>query len=96
MCEKIGFLKQLRYSITTGLNKKGETIKVSTLFSAFGKEICSLYHYLAVPGEDRKKLDSIIKSLLEHFLLCINEINEIFVFNEAVPEQYESVNMYVN
>ena len=84
------------YATATELSKKSEEIVVATLLSVMGKECHQIYKNLPLSAEERKKTETVLAKLTEHFEPKRNIIYEQYVFNTVSQEQDKSFDQFLN
>ena len=85
------------YATATELSKKSEEIVVATLLSIMGKECHQIYKNLPLSAEERKKkTETVLAKLTEHFEPKRNIIYERYIFNTVSQEQDESFDQFLN
>ena len=83
------------YEIATGLNEKGNAVRVATLLSVMGKECFRVFKHLEMADDDRKKIEPTLTALQAHFEPTRNVIYERFKFNTCEQSQGETVAQYI-
>ena len=83
------------YATATELSKKSEEIVVATLLSVMGKECHQIYKNLPLSAEERKKPETVLAKLTDHFEPKRN-IYERYVFNTVSQDQDESFDQFLN
>ena len=83
------------YEIATGLNEKGNAVRVATLLSVKGKECFRVFKHLEMADDDRKKIEPTLTALQAHFEPTRNVIYERFKFNTCEQSKGETVAQYI-
>lgn len=83
------------YEIATGLDKKGQGVRMATLLSVMGRECFRIYQHVDIAEGDREDITKIIDALEKHFEPTRNVIYERYKFNTCIQDQSESIDQYI-
>ena len=83
------------YAIATGLVEKSEAVEVATLLPVMGQECFQIYENLPLTEAERKKSETILSKLKEHFQPERNVIYERYMFNTAYQEVNENTDQFM-
>ena len=83
------------YEIATGLDKREESVRLTTLRSAMGRECLQILLNLNLSEEDKTKIDRCMDSLENYFKPSRNVVYERYVLNTCVQQSEEPVQRYV-
>ncbi len=84
------------YEVATELTKKSDAIRVATLLSVMGRECYQVYENLPLTADERKKTDTILEKLGNHFEPQRNTIYERYMYNSAMQEAHENIEQFYN
>jgi len=83
------------YEVVTGLDQKGQSVRLATFRSVMGKECLQIFLNLNF-GTEELTITSALKALETYFLPKRNVVYERYVFNSCVQSSEETVDCYVN
>ena len=84
------------YEVTTGLDKQGQKIRLSTFCSTMGKECLQIFLNLKLTTEEQQDIDECIKALEAYFKPKRNVVYERYLFNMCQRNSSETVDSGVN
>ena len=83
------------YEIATGLDKKGNKIRMATLRSIMGKECLRIFQALRIPDADKDDPKKSIEGLKDHFLPTRNLTYERYIFGLTNQGPNQTIDQYV-
>ena len=83
------------YEVATGLDQKGQAIRVATFRSVMGKDCLQIFLNLNF-GDEEITITSSLSALEDYFLPKRNVVYERYVFNSCIQTPEETVDGYVN
>lgn len=83
------------YMIASGINSKGETVKINTFLNAIGDEAVDVYDTLNLTPAQRASYDEVIKAVEEFCKPKKNTVYERFVFYQRKQKEGEPFDTYL-
>lgn len=85
------------YCVAAGLDKSPEEKKIAILYLLIGREaFLFITNNLMLTDEEQRTSDGILQALENNFKPKVNVVYERFIFNQAVQDENENIDSFVN